>query len=239
MIIIPLRMTRYSDRHAILLAYSREAGPVSLLVPAGNGKRAAMTRALLMPLSIVDCEVNVRPGRDIHQLSSPRPVEVLNNIVTHPGRRMTAQFLAEVLSVVLREGQPDEGMFSFLYRSIKYLNDLPAAQTVNFNLAFLYALGRVAGIAPDASTYREGYIFDIADGVFRASTPLNGKWLSADDSKVLWKLSRMTFDNMRFYRFTREQRNRALDTILDYFTIHYASLRSLQSLPVLRSMISV
>lgn len=238
MTIIPLRLTRYNDRHSILLAYSREAGPVSLLVPAGSGKRAAVTRSLLMPLSVVDCQADIRPGRDIHRLSGVRPLEVLNNVMLHPGRRMTAQFLAEVLSVVLREGQPDEALFHFLHSSIRLLNDLSWESAVNFNLAFLYALARVVGIAPDTSTWREGSVFDMVDGVFRQAPPVTHRqWLSADDSRVLWRLSRMTYDNMNLFRFSRDERNRTLDMILDYYSIHYTSLRSLQSLAVLRSLV--
>ncbi len=35
---IALRMIRYNDRHSILTAYSRQAGRVALLVPAGAGQ---------------------------------------------------------------------------------------------------------------------------------------------------------------------------------------------------------
>lgn len=41
---------------------------------------------------------------------------------------------------------------------------------------------------------------------------------------------------MEHFRLTRDERNRALDTILDYYTMHYAPLGNLHSLSILRSL---
>ena len=51
---IALRMVRYNDRHSILSAYSRQAGRMSLLVPAGPSASARRVRALLMPMAHLD-----------------------------------------------------------------------------------------------------------------------------------------------------------------------------------------
>ncbi|MCH5346030.1 MAG: DNA repair protein RecO C-terminal domain-containing protein [Muribaculaceae bacterium] len=233
--LIPLRVVKYSDRHSILTAYSRERGTVAMLVPAGTGREAARVRALTSPLSIVECVAKSRPGRDIMIMTAPRPVKVMNRILADPDRRMTAQFLAELLTVVLHEGAPDEVAFRFLTESIEALDSTPSP--ANFHLAFLYGLARVAGIAPDVEGYRPGMLFDMVDGVFRLTPPLHGIFLEADSARVVERLSRMTYANMARYRFTRAQRNDTLDAILNYFTLHYTSLRNLHSLAVLRSLI--
>ena len=74
------------------------------------------------------------------------------------------------------------------------------------------------------------------EGRFRMTPPLHHKYLNADDAAVLAMLSRITFDNMRFYKFNRNQRNDLLDKILEYYTIHYSSLSQTQSLDVLRAL---
>lgn len=233
---IPLRTVRYSDRANILLAYSREHGPVSLLVPAGGGREASRIRSVLQPLGLIEGQVDIRPGREIYRLSQPRPLEVFANVSLHPGRRMAAQFLAEVLSVVLREGTADEAMFHFLSESVKILDSSP--EVANYPLVFLFSLARVLGIAPDVATYLPGAVFDMVDAVFRPTLPLaHRNFLSPEDSAVLARLARISFSNMRAFRFDRAERNRALDLVLDYFTLHYAPLRSLSSLAILRSLV--
>lgn len=46
----------------------------------------------------------------------------------------------------------------------------------------------------------------------------------------------MTAANMHLYRMTRAERSRILDLILDYYSLHVASLRSLKSLDILRTL---
>ena len=71
--LVALKTTKYSDTQTILTAYSRERGRVSLALPAGSGKGAARVRALTMPLAVIECVSEVRPGREIlpmrHRLS--------------------------------------------------------------------------------------------------------------------------------------------------------------------------
>ena len=90
---IALKSTRYSDSQSILTAYSRELGRVSMAVPAGKGKGASRIRALTMPLSILECETDVKPGREVMPIRQVRPVIVLGEVHTHPVKQMLAMFL--------------------------------------------------------------------------------------------------------------------------------------------------
>ena len=42
--------------------------------------------------------------------------------------------------------------------------------------------------------------------------------------------------NMHLFRFSRRERNEALDLILEYYSLHYTSLTSLRSLDILREL---
>ncbi len=233
--IIALRTVKYNDRSSIVTAYSLEEGPVSLLVPAGNSREAARVRAITMPLSVIECQASSRHGMDIYRMSSPRPTVVTANILSDPDRRMIAQFLAEVLTVVLREGQSDRGVFEYIRQSVETLDS--ADRPANFHIAFLYGLAGVLGIAPDVESYTPGAVFDMIEGRYRVMRPLHRHFLDQADSAALHHISRMTFANMAHFHLSRDQRNNILDAILYYYTIHYASLASLRSLAVLRSLL--
>lgn len=232
---IALRTIKYNDKHSILSVYSLEMGRLSFVVPAGNGREANRRRALLMPLSIFECVANIKPNSDIHTMRDVKLSMPLHGIHSHPMKGAIALFIADVLNVVLRENQSDNAIFAFLIDAITRF-DVMNEGLANYHLCFLYRLGRFIGIEPDISTYQDGAVFDMQDGRFRMTPPMHHKYLNADDAKVVAMLSRITFDNMRYYRFNRIQRNNLLDRILEYYTIHYSSLSQMQSLDVLRCL---
>ncbi len=232
---IALRTIKYSERHSILSAYSLELGRISFLIPAGAGREAVRRRALMMPLGTFECIGDIRQGRDIHTMREPRATKVQHGIHSHPVKGAIALFIAEVLSAVLRENQEDLALYAFLEYAIEKLNSTGDSVS-NFHICFLYRLGRFIGIEPDISTYREGRIFDMLDGTFRNTAPLHTNYLKQEAATVVAALSRMTFDNMHRFKFNRYQRHELLDTILKYYTIHYATLSSLRSIDVLRAL---
>lgn len=213
-----------------------EMGRISFLTPAGAGREATRRRALTMPLGSFECVGDIRAGRDIYTMKELRATSVFHDIRSNPVKGAIALFIAEVLSVVLRENQEDLVLFTFLNYAIKRLNDTDSSKASNFHICFLYKLGRYIGIEPDVSTYREGRIFDMLDGTFRTTAPLHNNYLKREAATVVAALSRMTFDNMHHFRFTRGERHDLLDNILRYYTIHYATLSSLRSIDVLRAL---
>ena len=234
--IIVLRTIRYNDRHNILQAYSRQAGPVAFVTPAGNGREASRRRALLQPLALIDCVGQRQAGRDLLLLHEPQAAAPLPSLRTNPLKASVAIFLAEVLGAVLREGAPDPLLFDFLRAAIEALEQAPARAVANFHLWFLYSLGQQLGIAPDTAGYRPGMVFDMTDGRFRQTPPLHNRYLPQADSAAVAALARMSLRTLPLFSMSRLERNRLLDGILEYYSIHYAALSSLRSLDILRSL---
>ncbi len=235
---IALRLTRHSDRQSILTAYSREAGRLSIAIPAGGGRGAARIQALTMPLSLLQGVIDARPGREIVNVQGLQLAEPLHSLHSHPVKQMTGMFLAEVLAAVLRDNEGDSVVWSFIESAVKVLDSLadPRA-TANFHLWFLYRLGALMGVEPDVSTYSSGSLLDLRDGLWRISPALHGEWLDREESRAAWMLSRMTITNMHLFRFSRAQRNRILDGLINYLSAHLVNLHHLKSLDVLRMML--
>lgn len=234
--IVPLKLTRHSDRTSILTAYSRENGTMGFAVPAGAGVGARRRRALLMPLNPLEVVATLRPGSELATFREPRPLMALHTVLTDPLRVSTVMFLAEALLAVLRQSEGDPRVFDFIVDAMERLND-PLTPTANFHLTFLTRLAAILGIAPDTGGYRPGMVFDMADGCFRLSAALHGHTLSPAESAAVERLSRICWDNMRAYKFTRAERAAVLDSILEYYTLHLANLSSMKSPAVLRALL--
>lgn len=234
--LIALRTVRYNDRHNIVTCYSAERGRVAFAVNAGAGKGASRLRALLMPLSIVECEADFRPGRDIGTMANVRAITALHGIHSSPVKSTLTLFLAEVLCSVLQEGPADDTVWRYVAEGVVRLDRLEAGRAANFHICFLHGLAQLLGIAPEADEYRPGMVFDMVDGRFRLTPPLHSRYLSAADSRAVWIVSRLTYDNMHRWHLGREQRRQVLDAVLSYYTLHYAGLGGLKSLEVVRAL---
>ncbi|MDE6684431.1 MAG: DNA repair protein RecO, partial [Duncaniella sp.] len=73
-------------------------------------------------------------------------------------------------------------------------------------------------------------------GIWRDCLPLHGEILTPEESAEAARLARMTYTNMKYFRYTRSQRARVLDTVLRYYSLHVTPLSGLRSLEILRSM---
>ena len=233
---IALHTVKYSDRSNIVTVYTGGHGRMSLLMPAGNSREAVRRRAMTMPMSVFECVADIRPGRDILSVRDVRAQIVLHGIFSHPVKMTVAMFVAELLNVVLRESQGDAHLFDYLTFAMSRLDEADDAAMANFPVGFLYGLSRFVGIEPDVSDYSQGCVFDLIDGTFRRSAPLHGEYLEGREAEVVYGLSRMTWENMGRYRFNRVQRQRILAVMLRYYTLHYASLSSLNSVDILKTL---
>jgi DNA repair protein RecO (recombination protein O) len=234
---VALRTVKYSDRNSILLAWTAELGRVSLLMPAGAGAESRRRRALTMPLSLFEGQVDVRPGRDILTIRDMRASAVTPELSAHPIKITLAMFLAEVLSAVLNDsGQSDPVMWQFISESVVDLDRSADEHLANFHLLFLYRLGVMLGIEPDTSTWQPGRVFDLVDGIFRNGAPLHGKYIEAAEAQAIIALSRLTPRTVALLKLTRDERTRLLDGILQYYSLHHAQLGNLRSLDVVRTV---
>ncbi len=232
---IALNTIKYSDKHSILSAYSLELGYMSFLVPVGDGKEARRRKAMLMPLSMFHCVADIRVGRDINVMRDLSTDMVLSDIHFHPVKSSISFFISEILSVILREYQEDKILYYFLQDSLQMLNSINKGIS-NFHICFLVKLIRYLGLEPDYSTYKKGAIFDYAEGLFRSTPPLHTHFLSIEDSEILYKLSRMKFENMYCFKFSRMERQQILDALLRYYAMHYNAISTLSSLDVLKEL---
>lgn len=237
---ISLRTIKYNDRNTILSAWTTEHGRMTFVMPEGAGREAVRRRAITMPLGVFEGECDLRPGREIHSLRDMRADTAISSTGLHasPAKAMLSIFLADVLDAVLRPSAPDSMLTEYLRYAIATLaaERRPAA-LANYHIVFLFKLMYFAGIYPDMDSWSPGAVFDMRDGRFRPTLPLHGAVLTGEEAEALRTLDRIDFSNAALLKLNRTERLRAIDRILEYYSIHIApGLDSLQSLEVLRSL---
>ncbi len=236
---IVLRSVKHSDSNNVITVFSRENGRFSFLSPAGTTREAIRRRALLMPFCAIEGIADFHLAKDLAKM---KEIVRGNGFVpaSNPIKGIISIFLAEILDACLREQQPDHILYDYILHASRLLNDENNATAIaNFHIVFLLRLLSLLGVAPDYSTYKPGSIFDINDGVWRQTKPINHHSLSPDDSLTAANLFRhLTFRTSRLFRFSRDQRNQITDALIQYLSLHVANLSAIKSLDVVRNIFS-
>ncbi len=232
---IVINVIKYNDKHNIAHIYTDKLGMLAFLVRQGTTHAARMRNAMFMPLSLLEFEANLPPNRDLGTLHDVRRSATLMSIYSDPMKNAIAMFLSELLSHTIQEQEQNMVLYSFIKSCILRLEEANSS-VANFHICFLYRLGQFIGIQPDIDSYREGYWFNMNEGVFAQSPHPGTKSLPPAQAQVLPLLSRMTFDNMQHFKFSRDQRNMMLDVMLTYYRLHHSTLGTLRSPDVLKQL---
>ncbi len=233
---ISLRAVRYGDSGAMLTLWSSELGFLSASVRLGAGREAQRRKALIMPPMAFEAVAHSKVGTEVVRLSDVRVLPGFASLSMSPMRVVVATFLAEVLSLLLRQSEHDPLLSAFLFDSWQALAEASGRRLANFHVVFLARLTRFLGIEPDVSTYHKGYCFNLREAVFAPSMPVSGPGLRPEEARLAALILTLDTDSALRLPLTRELRNRALDTLLDYFTLHHTPLTSLRSLSILRDI---
>lgn len=232
---IVINVIKYNDKHNIAHIYTDKLGMLPFLVRQGTTHASRMRNAMFMPLSLIGFEARLQPGRELGTLHDVRRTAMLMSIYSDPMKNAVAMFVSELLSHTIQEQEQNMVLYSYIKSCILRLEE-SRASIANFHICFLYQLGQFIGIQPDIDSYHEGYWFNMSEGVYTQHPHAGAKMLPPSQAQVLPLLSRMTFDNMHHFKFTRDQRNEMLEIILGYYRLHHSTLGTLRSPEVLKQL---
>ena len=121
---IVLHTLPYGDKYLIVAIYTELFGRVGYLItPARRGK-GGVAQALVMPLSLLELEVEHRNDRDLQRIHEARSLSTPAALQTHPAKNAEALFLSEVLYRVIREKESDPPLFHYLFDAVRHLDRL-------------------------------------------------------------------------------------------------------------------
>lgn len=214
---IVLHTLRYTDSKVIVTMFTEARGAVSFMVRLPRTRRSVMQHVLLSPMSLLEVNMDYNESAQLHRLVDVRVDEPYQSLPYHPMKQTIALFLSEFLYYCLREEQTNPELYAYLESSLLWL-DNRSEGFANFPLTFLIRLSRFLGIWPDTEE---------AQGVLR----------QGEDTLVPLML-RMDFPTMHLFRFTREQRQRLMQVLNDYYRLHVPHFPELKSMAILRDVLS-
>lgn len=232
---IVLHSIPYNDKYTIVHIYTEAFGRVAYLVSRARSRKSPVSKLLFIPLSVVELEVEHYNNRDLHRVKEAKSCFTQNEMACNPIKNLLALFISEFLFRVLRETEPDEKLFQYLYDSIRLL-EITSAGIANYHIVFLLHLLHYMGIYPNTESYAPGSYFDMLNAVFTKEQPFHRHFLDRQQSIVLTRLLKMSFENMSLYSFSRHDRVEILRLLIEYYRLHLPDFPEINSLSVLQSL---
>lgn len=234
-------IVKHTDRHNVVTVYTRNHGRLAFLVPVRTTKAGRLRNAIIQPMAVISADVNIRKGNELYTLRQLNPTRLWHGLYSHPLKCGILYFLTEFINRLIRQYPPDRHLYEFLCQSIADLDKTENLSAIaNFHIAFLIRLLPLAGIMPSLGERNDGERFDLLSGEMihpsHLSPTIRSQMLSEEDSNAVRLLLRMNYQNMSRYRFTRHQRNRLLDYLLVYYSVHLPIGREYKTLNVLREI---
>lgn len=234
---IVLRAFMFSDTKMMADVLSREEGRMSCVVRMGKSQRDRSRRQIFQPLTALELTLERKSAGQLPMVKEARIAAPWVSIPFDPYKITIAMFVAEFTGNVTRAEESSPALFDFIADSVQWL-DAARDGFSNFHLIYMIKLTRFIGFFPNDENYTDCSCFDMTNGCFvECPTPQRG-FLDKSESKIMHLLTRMDYGSMRRLHLSHTGRNRCLDTILDYYSLHIPNIKEVKSLKVLRELFS-
>lgn len=230
-----LSTVNYGDRQLIVDLLTRQAGRQSFIVRLSQSPHGRVHRRLFQPLTLLDADFTLRPNRTLQRFSEVRMSRPWTSLTANPYKMPLVFFVAEFLRHATRDEQDVATLFDYVVDSVEWL-DMASEGYANFHLVFMIRLSMFLGFFPNLESYEPGACFDLRSGCFSTTVPPHPDYIQADEAEAMVSLMRLSFATMRLFRMSREQRNRCVDVILDFYRLHIPAFPELKTLGVVREL---
>ncbi len=190
--------------------------------------------SLFQPLFAVEFEGLASTTADMHRFKEVQSGVILQRVPFDVRRSTIALFMAEVIYRLVKESEPNPELFDFVWGSLVALDTIDEG-VANFHLWFLANLSRLLGFYPNGE-FIKGVWLDIVDGGYTTIRPSHTMVLSPEFATILHDLTECDVRHLGEIGLNRTQRVDFLNNLLKYYGYHLDSIKSVQSIEILREV---
>ncbi len=230
---IVLSSLKYGDTSLIVKLYTESDGLKTYLLKGVLSSRKGKLKAAyfqpLMQLEIVAVHKNKGTLESLKEVKVDMPYQTLH---THIVKNSLVLFLAEMLSISIREEEQDQALYNYLEYALHWL-DVHEPHP-SFHVLFLLNLTKYLGFYPEVSGDSAPY-FDLVEGCFVSSPSLN-PLMEGQVLQDFRKLLGTNFDALKAIKTNKTNRQELLKKVVLYFELHLHGFRKPKSLAVLNAV---
>lgn len=231
---IVLSKLKYRDHDLIVKCYTEHRGVVSYIVRGVLKSTKNNKIAYFQPLSQLQIEENFRANQSLQSIKELKLDCVYSTMHTNVFKSSIAMFLAEVLSIVLKEEEENKSLYNYIETALQWLDY--EDDFSNFHLLFLLNLTKHLGFYPDSANQSQPF-FNLRNGLFEAKKQ-DYYSISDENLTILKRFLGMKFDELNSIKLNSNQRQSFLNTIFIYYEMHLGNFRKPKSLQVFNQVFS-
>ena len=232
---IVLHNIKYGDSKMIVDMFTRAHGRMSFVVSIPKSSKSKLRKQFFQPLSMLSLEYDYRPKVQLQKIRNVALFHPYSSLPFDIDKLTVGMFISEFLYHSLYGEQQNGQMFDYISDSLMWFDSSPPPAS-NFHLVFMMRLSLFLGFYPNLDDYASGCVFDLRSGSFSSVAPLHSDYLLPDEASQMSLMMRMNYSTMHLFKFTRAQRNRLLDVIVQYYRLHIPGFPEMKSLDVLRNI---
>ncbi|MCC7232197.1 MAG: DNA repair protein RecO [Bacteroidia bacterium] len=227
--------TEYSETSLIARIYTELFGLQSYIINSVRKKNARVKAHTFQPLTPVDMVVYHKEKGGLQRIAEVIPCRPFRNTPFDLKRSSMVLFLNEVLYKSVKEEEPNQILFDYLFHSLELL-DVQSPLNTDFHLFFCFQLSKYLGFFPSNNFSQVNNIFDFRDGGFRNEPPPHPFYTEPSDSLLVYRILSSLPDFQAQTGFTTADRKKVLHILLEYFSIHVEGFGNLRSLKILEQI---
>ena len=231
---IVLHCIKYSETSVIAKIYTEKLGLQSYIVKGVRAAKSKSKAAMLQPLTLLEMEVSHRENKGLQFIKEFHRAFVYQSIPFDAMKSTVSFFVLEVISKTIREHEPNEELFEFLFEAFCAL-DAEKKLNPDFHLIFLLQLSRYLGFAPHGNFSEQNCMFEMGEGIF--TTQGNSMYLlSKKESALLSNLLELNLFENSPLKISRGERKQLLRNLLKSYQLHLENF-SLKSPEILEAIL--
>lgn len=230
---IVLSKLKYKDHDLIVKCYTASNGVMSFLVKGTfSSKKGKLKPAYFQLLSMLQIEVDYKNNRDLHYFKNVRLLHSYKSLHTQILKSTVVIFLAEILSTILKEEEPNPSLFEYIETTFLWFDTVEQSRL--FHYKFLMGLTKYIGFFPELTDPCLPY-FNLEEGKYQNEA--TGAFCISGNKLILFNSILGTkFDTSNEKLMSSTEKQELLHMIFAYFKLHLQSFKPPKSLAILNQV---
>jgi DNA repair protein RecO (recombination protein O) len=240
---IALHTVKFSETSIIAKIYTELFGLQSYLIRGIRKQHARIKPGLFQPLTILDLTVYYKETGSLQSLKEVHNLFPYQTLPFDIIKSSVALFINELIYKSIREEEPNQELFDFLFEACIELDSLKSNISL-FPLLFTLKLTKFLGFMPRMDDDPGKVIFNMKDGIFQENLPDHKYYIRPPLSILLKELikSEISSSNESFIGEhkpeTLKLRNELLKQILIYYKLHLPGFTDIHSHQILHTILA-
>jgi DNA repair protein RecO (recombination protein O) len=241
---IALHTVKFSETSIIAKIYTELFGLQSYLIRGIRKQHSRIKPGLFQPLTILDLTVYYKETGSLHSIKEVHNLYPYQNLPFDIMKSSIALFMNELIYKSIREEEPNQELFDFLFETCIELDSVKSNITL-FPLLFTLKLTKFLGFMPRVDKSPEKEIFNMKDGIFQENPPDHKYYLRPPLTTFLKELINPEPSSLSHQSLTGEHkpeklklRNELLEQILIYYKLHLPDFREIRSHQILHTILA-